>query len=90
MRLERRKLERMHLNGRQSMGAADWLLWSVWLLFLHSCSTMTLRVTMATRARHVLLSLATLLGVLGLGCQSAPSPGSLGPASDGVARRRRL
>ena len=40
---------------------------------------------MATRARDVLLSLATLLGVLGLGCQSAPSPGSLGPASDGVA-----
>jgi len=40
---------------------------------------------MATRARHVLLSLATLLGVLGLGCQSAPSTGSLGPAPGGVA-----
>ena len=40
---------------------------------------------MATRARHVLLSLATLLGVLGLGCQSAPPTGSPGPAPDSVA-----
>ena len=31
---------------------------------------------MTTRARHLLLSLATLLGVLGLGCQSAPPTGS--------------
>src|SRR5437667_8874545 len=46
---------------------------------------MTLRATMATRARHVLLSLATLLGVLGLSCQSAPSTGSPGPAPGGVA-----
>src|SRR4030095_10708512 len=45
---------------------------------------MTVRVTMATRARHVLLSLATLLGVLGLGCQSAPPTGSPGPAPDSV------
>ena len=40
---------------------------------------------MATRARHILLSLATLLGVLGLGCQSAPSTGSPGPGPGGVA-----
>jgi hypothetical protein len=40
---------------------------------------------MATRARHVLLSLVTLLCVLGLGCQSAPSTGAPRPAQDGVA-----
>jgi hypothetical protein len=40
---------------------------------------------MATRARLVLLSLATLLGVLGLGCQSALPTGSPGPAPDSLA-----
>ena len=40
---------------------------------------------MATWTRHALLSLATLLGVLGLSCQSAPVTGSAGPAPDSVA-----
>jgi trehalose synthase len=35
---------------------------------------------MASRRRHVILGLATLLGVLGLGCQSAPPSGALPPA----------
>src|SRR5436309_9778296 len=46
---------------------------------LHSCSTMT-RSTMASRRRHVILGLATLLAVLGPGCQSAPPSGPLAPA----------
>src|SRR5215813_10557447 len=47
---------------------------------LHPCSTMT-RSAMPSRRRHVILSLATLLAVLGLGCQSAPPSGPLAPAS---------
>src|SRR4029453_14707788 len=35
---------------------------------------------MASRRRRVILGLATLLGVLGLGCQSAPPSGALAPA----------
>jgi len=42
---------------------------------------------MATRARDVLLSLATLLGVLGLGCQSAPSTVPPGPPRTASLRR---
>src|SRR5262245_63604686 len=39
-----------------------------------------LRSPMASRRRRVILGLATLLGVLGLGCQSAPPSGPLAPA----------
>src|SRR5262245_31918646 len=37
------------------------------------------RSTMPSRRRHVILGLATLLAVLGLGCQSAPPSGALAP-----------
>src|SRR5215831_20837531 len=39
-----------------------------------------LRGAMANRHRHIILGLATLLGVLGPGCQSAPPSGALPPA----------
>src|SRR5262245_44330070 len=42
--------------------------------------SLLLRSAMASRLRHVILRLAILLGVLGLGCQSAPPSGALAPA----------
>jgi len=38
-----------------------------------------LRRPMASRRRHVIPGLATLLGVLGLGCQSAPPSSAPAP-----------
>jgi hypothetical protein len=41
---------------------------------------------MATRALHLLLGLATLLGVLGLGCQSAPpTPAARSAAPEAIS-----